>query len=354
MIVNLLKNNYYVKNIEEIANQSFNYSVLKNKTIMITGITGLVGRYFVDLIMYKNLHDNLNCTIIGVSRNEIKIKQIFNEYLNNKNFEYIAQDVIAPINYNKTLDYIIHAASNTSPIQYATEPIETLLTNIEGTKNLLQLSKNAKVKKFIFVSTFEVYGNVENKNEISENDFGTLNCTTLRSCYAESKRASESLCEAFSEEENVNISIVRLARVFGPTMNFNSALATAQFIKNGIEEKNIILKSNGLQQYSYNYVADVITAILTVMVYGKDKEAYNVADTSFNLTLKGFTEVIAEYTKKDIIFELPNEIEKKGYSNTVMTVLNSDKLKKLGWKTYKDIRTRIIETIEILKNEGKS
>ena len=120
MIVNLLKNNYYVKNIEEIANQSFNYSVLKNKTIMITGITGLVGRYFVDLIMYKNLHDNLNCTIIGVSRNEIKIKQIFNEYLNNKNFEYIAQDVIAPINYNKTLDYIIHAASNTSPIQYAT------------------------------------------------------------------------------------------------------------------------------------------------------------------------------------------------------------------------------------------
>ena len=346
----LIDNELYLNDIKETANTSFlDWEQLKNKTILLTGVTGLVGRYFADLIMYKNLNDSLNCTIIGISRNDKKIKDIFNAYLNNKNFKYYAHDVSERLNCEDKIDFIIHCASNTHPLQYATDPIGTILTNTWGTKNLLDLSVEKNVNKFLFVSSFEVNGKIENKDEIFENDFGSINCTTLRNCYPESKRISESLCIAFSEQKNVNVSIVRLARVFGPTMSLESSLATASFLKNGINKEDIVLKSDGTQYYSYNYVSDAVTAILTVLLNGNNKEAYNVSDKRFDSHLKDFAEIIADYTGNKVVFDLPNEIEKKGFSNAVMSILNSNKLQELGWKANKDLKTRIQDTIDIMK-----
>ena len=339
----------YFDIIKRYSNYEIDWNSFRDKSIMISGVTGLVGRFFSDLIMEKNNTDNLNCTIVGLCRNLEKANQLFENYNGNKNLILVSQDVTEKINYNDRVDYVIHAASNTHPIQYATDPIGTIKTNVYGTNNLLEYSKEKNVEKFVLLSSFEVYGKVENKEKISENDFGVVDCTTPRSCYPESKRMSESLAIGYSTQEKVNVSIVRLSRVFGPTMMLSSSLATAQFIKNAINEEDIVLKSDGMQLYSYNYVGDAVTAILTVMLKGADKEAYNVSDEMYDLRLGEFAQLVSDYNNKSVVYDLPDEVEKKGFSNSTMTVLDSQKLKELGWKPLGNIKNDINDTINVLK-----
>ncbi len=348
---NLIDNKYYIDDIKKTSEKKINWDFLRNKIILMSGATGLLGRYFIDVIMYKNINENLNCKIIGITRKKDEIQKYFYKYINHPNFDYIIQDVTKMFNLPNRVDYIIHAASNTSPTQYAVDPIGTILTNVYGTKNLLDVAVNSEAEKFIFISSFEVYGKISEIKEIKENDFGVIDCTTLRSCYPESKRLSESLCEAYSQQKNINVSIVRLARVFGPTMSLKSSLATAQFIKNGINDEDIVLKSEGTQQYSYNYVADAVLAILMVMKKGKNKEAYNVSDMKYNRSLKEFAEIVAKKVNRKVIFDYPDDIEKKGHSNLVMTIMNSEKIKQLGWDVSEDIEEKIDTTLKILKSK---
>ena len=213
----------------------------------------------------------------------------------------------------------------------------------------MKLGKQNNISKFVFVSSFEVYGNLDNVSCISENDYGSIDCTILRNCYPESKRLGESLCIAYSSQENINTSIVRLPRVFGPTMNLDSSLATAQFIKNGVNGENIVLKSNGKQLYSFGYVGDSVMAILYVLIKGENKNAYNVSDKKFDVTLKEFASIVADYSNNKVVFDVPTDIEKKGQSNTQRVILNGEKIKKIGFEVKKDIKERIIETIDIMK-----
>ena len=335
--------------LKKYSNYNLDWESLRNKSIMISGVTGLIGRFFTDLIMEKNITDGLNCTIVGLCRNIDKANEIFHEYENNNNLVLFNQDVTKKINYKDRVNYVIHAASNTHPIQYATDPIGTIKTNVYGTNNLLEYSKDKKVDKFILLSSFEVYGKVDEVEKIGEKDFGVVDCTIPRSCYPESKRLSESLTIGYSTQENVNVSIVRLSRVFGPTMLLSSSLATAQFIKNALDNQDIVLKSDGMQLYSYNYVGDAVTAILTVMLKGLDKEAYNVSDESYDLRLGDFAQLVSDYNNKTVVYDLPNEVEKSGFSNSTMTILDSKKIKELGWKPLGNIKSDIKDTINVLK-----
>ena len=342
-------NELYLENLKEYSEYKINWNKLSNKVIMISGSTGLIGRYLIDLIMYKNKCENLSCSLIALGRNKNKANELFHNYLDSEYFTFLEYDVKNKLDYNKHVDYIIHAASNTYPIQYATDPIGTITTNVLGSYNLLEYAKDNHITRFIFVSSFEVYGKIKDKNKISETDMGVVDHTILRSCYPESKRLSESSCIAYANQANVDSVIVRLSRVFGPTMNLASSLATASFIKNGLNKEDIVLKSNGEQLYSYNYVGDAVMAILVTMLEGKACEAYNVSDTKFDAKLKDFAKYVADYAGKKVVFDIPNEVEKKGFSNSEMTILDSTKLNDLGWYTLKDIKSRICETIAIMK-----
>lgn len=341
----------YIIDLKKYASVSFiDFNKLKNKTILISGATGLVGRYFIDLIMYLNINNNLNCKVIGLSHNIEKAKQYLH-YFGNKNFDYIAHDVCFPITYDGEIDYVIHCASNTSPQQYVTKPIETIMTNVLGTKNLLDLSFEKNVKKFVFVSSFEVYGQVSENKNIGENDYGYTDHLLLRSCYPESKKLSENLCIAYSNEKNVNTSIVRLSRIFGPTMNPDSSLSISQFINNGINCEDIILKSDGLQNYSFNYVGDVVTAIIKILLDGNNCEAYNVANEKFNSKLKDFASFITNWNKKSLKYVIPTTKESIGYSNTTMTILDDAKIKEIGWYPLSNLKEKIFDTLDILSDE---
>lgn len=349
----MIYNELYLQDLKNISQQIYNWNFIKNKTVFISGACGMIGSCIVDALMYRNKIYKDNCTIIANGRNENKLKERFKDYLSSENFKYYIQDINEEIKMEQNIDYIIHAASNTHPIAYSHDPVGTITTNVIGTNNLLDYAVKNKIQKFVFLSTVEIYG--ENRGDIekfTEDYLGYINCNTVRAGYPESKRTGETLCQAYASKYNLHILIPRLPRVYGPTMLTTDSKAMSQFIKNAVNDDNIVLKSEGNQYFSYLYVADVVSGILTILRDGAPGEAYNLASESSNITLKELANIIADFNNKRVIFEIPNEEEKKGYSTATKAIMDSTKIERdLKWASMYNIKDGINRTIEILKDK---
>lgn len=339
----------YQNEVSDILSSNYQWEKLKNTTILVTGATGSIGQVIIDVLMRLNLDNDYRCKIIAVSRNAAKAEKLFRNYWNHKYFEYISMDVSEAVAINKKIDYILHAASNTHPLQYAQEPIGTITTNVFGTYHLLSLAyKNNS--EFLLFSSVEIYG--ENNTDIemfNERDMGYLDCATLRAGYPESKRIAESMCFAFAKQLDIKFKIARLARVYGLTMSSQDSKAIAQFLKNGLNHENIILKSEGNQLYSYIYVMDCVSGIFAVLLNGGDGEVYNVSGTHSAITLKDLAQMIAEEFGVSVVYELPTQIETEGFSKATKAVLNNEKLITLGWSE----KTSIKEGVKKIRDEDQ-
>ena len=355
----LYENTLYKNSVELIAkNEKINYELLKDKKILITGASGLICSFLVDVLMYRNENYNDNIKVYMLCRNEEKIKNRFIYYdleryngSNDGNLIYIVQDVCSAFEFDENFNYIIHGASNTHPKQYSTDPVGTINTNVIGLYNILNYSVKYKPERIFMMSSVEIYG--ENKNDVlkfDENYLGYINCNTLRAGYPESKRLSESLCQAYISQYDLDIVIGRFSRVYGPTMRSDDSKALAQFIKNAVNNEDIVLKSEGNQLFSYTYMCDAVSAILFILLYGKNGEAYNISDEKSDVQLKDLAKILADYNGKKVVFEIPDETERKGYSTATKDVLDSTKLKNLGWEPLFSIEKGLNDTIDILKN----
>lgn len=343
-------NNLYLNDIKKAAEINVDWDKLNGTTVMITGASGLINSSLIDILMYRNQHFNNNIHIIAVGRNIQKLASRFSAYSNNNELEFLLADVNKPIDYSTETDYIINGASNTHPVAYATQPIETILTNVIGTNNMLSLAVNCKAKRFVQMSTVEVYGeNRGDTDSFAEDYCGYIDCNKIRAGYPESKRTSEALCQAYIAKHDLDIVIARPCRIYGPTMGMDDSKASAQFIKNALEGKDIVLKSEGMQEFSYCYMIDVATALIYIMLNGSKGEAYNISDKESNIRLRDFAALVAEQNGRKVIFDLPDEIEKKGASAVTKSLLCSSKLESLGWRAQTHMKDGILKTIEILK-----
>ena len=132
-------------------------------------------------------------------------------------------------------------------------------------------------------------------------------------------------------------------------MLMSDTKAISQFIKKAVSSENIVLKSEGTQYYSYTYVADTVSGLLTVLFFGEKGEAYNIADISSDIRLKDLAIIIANFAGTKVVFELPDAIEREGYSKATKARLDGSKIRSLGWGPHYDIKTGIERTISILK-----
>ena len=348
--MSIYENEIYLNNLKEVASLDIKWEDLKNSRFMITGATGMIGKFLIDTIMYLDETTDLNCTIIAIGRNKEKAEKRFSKYFNSKNFEFVEMDINDKVEYDGEVDYILHAASSTSPLQYSTYPITTITTNVIALNSLLKFGYEKNIKKFIFTSSVEIYG--ENKGDVDrfdENYLGYINCNTLRAGYPESKRVAESLCQAYIKEKGMHIVIPRLARTFGPTLLQSDTKALSQFIKNGVNRENIVLKSEGNQLFSYTYVTDAVKGILYTLFYGENGGAYNVCDEKFDITLKELALTIAKIVGTEVMFDLPSEAERAGYSTATKAIMNGEKIKALGFNVPSNFEERLRETIEVLR-----
>ena len=349
--MDLYENKLYIEDVNSVAGIDLPWEQLKDKSLMISGATGLIGSFLIDVIFRLNQECDLNCTVYALGRSEERIRGRFGELADDPHFVYIRYDVKEPLEKDDlgTVDYILHLASNTHPMQYSTDPIGTITTNIIGLQNLLDYAVNHNTKRFVFASSNEIYG--ENRGDVEffdENYCGYINSNTLRAGYPESKRCGEALCQAYKSQKGLDIVIPRLTRTYGPTMLKSDTKAISQFIKKGIAGEDIVLKSAGTQYYSYQYVADSVSGLLTVMLCGENGEAYNIAEESSDIMLKDLAATIAGVNGKKVVFEIPDAVEAAGYSTATKARLDGHKLENLGWKPKYDIHKGIERTIKIL------
>jgi nucleoside-diphosphate-sugar epimerase len=205
----------------------------------------------------------------------------------------------------------------------------------------------------LYPSTVEVYGNARGEDVFTEDYTGQLNLSNARSCYTESKRVSEALCQSYIAEKKAKVKIVRLSRVFGPTMLASDSKASSQFILKALEGEDIVLKSKGEQYFSYTYVADAVRAMLFVLFHGETGVPYNVSNEKCNVHLKEFAYYCSVWANKQVVFDLPSETERKGFSVAMQAILDNSRLKGTGWTEEYDIRNAIHRTLNILMSKDE-
>ena len=344
-MINLNKQNpLYVEDINNIL-KTEGIDTLRWKSILITGATGMVGVMLIDALMSL-----CEVKVFAVGRNAEKAKYRLGEHFDNPNFIFIEHDVREPFSDDIKVDYIIPMASNTHPLAYSKYPIETILINIKGAEHALDLAYKTGAT-LIYTSTNEVYGNAISDEIFNEDYNGRLNLSNARSCYNESKRTCEALCQSYLAEKAVHVKIARLCRIFGPTMLESDTKASSQFIKNALADEDIVLKSEGNQYFSYTYVADAVSGLLTVLLNGELGVPYNVSSEKTNVHLKDFAQLCAEYNGKNVIFDIPSESERKGYSIAMKAILDNSRIKAIGFNPIYTMKDAVYRTIDILKNE---
>lgn len=346
----------YEEDIRAAAQAPLPWEVLEGKNILAAGATGLLGTALTDVLMYKNKENGLRCHIYTTGRDFGKAERRFRkEYFSDPYFHFLEWNIVDPPPIMPVhMDYILGMASNTHPLAYSQRPIETIITNIYGTKNLLDLCRRQGEGRVIFLSSVEIYGeNRRDKELFDEGYTGLLNPNTLRAGYPESKRCGESLCRAYQEEAGVDYVAVRLPRLFGPALLEEDSKAVSQFIHNALEHKDIVLKSDGNQRYSFLYVIDAVTGLLTALLLGVSGEAYNIASGDNDATLKEMAETAALAAGRKVIYERPEENEKAGYSTATVAKLDGTKIKHLGWKPIYNSTDALLRTIHIMESNNR-
>ena len=323
------------------------WSKLNNKRILITGASGMIGSTLIRMLLEYSREENGRLQITGISRNEETAKSQLGKMMCAPEFTYISADINVPLEDMGEFDYIVHCASNTHPRQYSSDPIGTIMTNVLGTKNLLDYGVEHGVNRFVFLSSVEIYGENRGDVEVFDEDYlGYINCNTLRSGYPEGKRLGESMCNAYAKQKGMDFVIPRLSRVYGPGLLGTDSKAISQFIHKAAAGEDIVLKSKGDQLFSYTYVEDAVAAVLLVMLKGISGEAYNVSDRKSAITLADLAGILADIAGTKVIFELPDEVEKAGYSTATKAVLNATKLEKLGWRARVHMREGLRRAVD--------
>ncbi len=352
--MNLIENTLYLEDIKKVAKQPLPWDKLKDRTLLISGATGLIGSFLIDVVMYLNREQGLNCRVIALGRSEEKAKARFAYCYETAQFQFIPYDINLPFERDDMgdVDYVLHLASNTHPVAYATDPIGTITTNIIGTQNMLEFAYKHHAMRCAFASSNEIYGeNRGDAEKFDEHYCGYIDCNTMRAGYPESKRCGEALCQAYIKQKEMDIVIPRLTRSYGPTLLMSDTKAMSQFIRKAIAGEDIVLKSEGTQYYSYTYMADAVCGLLYVLLLGEKGEAYNIADDASDIMLKDLAQIIASSVGRKVVFEIPDAVESAGYSKATKARLESQKLQGLGWSAMYNIEDGIKRTISILQNK---
>ena len=326
------------------------FQSLAGSRVFVSGAAGLIGSYVIDLLITSNRLLNTGITAYAVDKNRALLEQRFPDA-----YADTVKRVIADVNADTftalEADYVIHAASNTSPIDYATKPVDTIQTNVMGTDRLIQFALSVGVKRFLFCSSVEAYGaNNGDVDKFTETYSGYVDCNTLRAGYPSAKRVSEALCNAYmAQYDTFDFVTARIGRIYGPTVIEGDAKAPSQFINNAVEGEPIVMKSDGMQQYSYGYVGDCAVALLFILLKGEKGQAYNVADPGSCVLLRDFAQAAATAGQTEITFVVPTAVETAGYSKITKATMDTTKLEALGWRAVYATQEGVGRTVAYMR-----
>jgi len=274
-------------------------SKLKDAIILITGACGFLGYYFMHFFQQTSSELGIK-KIIAIDNFLLGKPAWLDKFINDpvfiiEQFDIIYDD-IKNIMFASSANYIIHMASIASPVYYRKYPIETMDANIWGLRKLFDFYKEKKIKGFLFFSSSEIYGDPDNKNiPTKEEYFGNVSITGPRACYDESKRFGETMCMLFSLQYNLPIGVARPFNNFGPGMKLNDKRVPADFALAIYEGRDIYILSNGFPTRTFCYIADSINGYLKILLHGRydyfnigmEKPEININELAENYIIAG-------------------------------------------------------------------
>lgn len=310
-------------------------SKLQGKKMLVTGSYGMITSYLCLFLIY--IMDKFDLVLYLQGRNERKLRQRYGEFENSGRVHLMVFDFEKGEIPDIKPDYILHAASAASTKYFKECPVDVLSPNTVGTWNLLNYAKKINVKKFLFFSSNSIYGEGGvDKVVLTENDYGIVDPLNERSCYIESKRMSEQMCVAFWKQYGVPSAVVRICHTYGPTFDVEQdTRIIPRTVKRILCGSDVEIYRDPDSVIQYTYIADMVSAVLLIMLKGHNGEAYNAGsdeivkmDDVIAWMLQADPQIKSKLIKKEID-ENYNFAKGKGIN---FLKLSNEKLRNLGWR----------------------
>lgn len=322
---------------------------LEGKRLLVTGANGLIGK----AILARILSENRTTEVYALVRDEGKARRSLS-HLPQERLHYLVGDMCDLKAEGLGIHYIIHGASKTASKAFIDEPVEVIHTSVLGTEKLLEFARVNPVGGFVYLSSMEVYGTPSTDAKVTEQSATNLDPMSVRSSYPESKRLCECLCAAYASEYAVPARVIRLTQTFGEGVDYYDGRVFAEFARCVIEGRDIILKTKGETKRCYLDVNDAVNAILTVLLYGKNGEAYNAANEDSYCSIYELAEMVAGafgQGKVKVCIEDRGDAEKLGYAKTLKMNLSAAKLRGLGWSPKVALKTTFERMIRDMRQQ---
>lgn len=275
---------------------------LSGKTLLITGGSGFLGKYFLHTI--QNLNKNIlskPCKVISLDNYITAIEDEGSTLYKDKNFIFIKHDVKNPVKIEGPVDFIIHAAGIASPVYYMKYPLETIDVATQGTRNMLELARKKRVESFLFFSSSEIYGDPDpNFVPTPETYPGNVSCIGPRACYDESKRLGETLCMTYFDVYQVPVKIVRPFNVYGPGMRADDYRVVPRFLTSALKKEPLPVHVGGNHTRTFCYITDAITGFFKVLLSEKNGEVYNVGNSNDEVNMMALAQMVSDLFKNKI------------------------------------------------------
>lgn len=324
----------------------------ENAIVMITGAAGLICSQVVWALACYSKQQNKGFRILAQVRNKEKAHRVFRNLIEEGIVSLCVGDVVDPFEIEGPVDYIIHGASPTSSRYFVEKPVETIMTALKGTQNVLEFARQKQVKKVIYLSSLEVYGTPDKTDgDIKETDYGYIDPMQVRSSYSEGKRMAECMCVSYAKEYGVPVVVARLSQTFGPGVSYSDGRVFAEFARCAIEKRDIVLHTEGRTLRTYCYLRDAVRALFFLMLRGESGQAYNVTNMETAITIRDMAELVCSLSDGiRVVLDIPEDVSAFGYNPEMVIRLDSSKLQALGWKPEVGIKEMFERLIRSMKN----
>lgn len=338
-------NKYKKKDVEDFVSSFPLKDNIKGCSFLITGASGLIGSTLIHCLLALDKE----IKVVAPVRNKRKTMEFFSDEELAK--IHILECDITTYNYEEVgnVDYIVHCAAPTASKFFVECPVETFDVIYSGTRNLLDYARRHIVKGFIYLSSLEVYGEINDSSKLVTEDMqGYVDVMAVRSSYPMAKRAAENLCCLYASEYGVHVKVARLTQTTGAGITMGDNRVIAQFARLAAYGNDIVLHTTGESARSYCYTTDAISAILYILLKGQEGNVYNVANENTYISAKNMAEFVRTNFNPSINVRIELN-DNMGYAPVTKLNLSTEKLKSLGWSPrygLYDIFDRLIKSLK--------